>query len=306
MKILSTRLFPPDNPSISGLSQSMDIVIVNGNIIYNTSLKQAQTVYMDTRPVKRCLNINLLVNIILQKINQKINIIIAGHDFTYPNNTDLRYTADYENGWLIKELHSHKYVNKIFIENLDSYVNKSEPLPLGINPKLCSTDWKYFSDYEKINPDKQLKVVNFNVVRTGQGQWADRSHVKRLCETSWRDHCLPIREDVSHQQYLDILSTNMFSVCVHGGGLDPNPKLWEALLVGSIPIIHENKPHTDIYVELDLPVVIVKDWSSETINTGMLKFWRDKYYGHFLNRQKRDNMLKKLSIDFWVNRVSHI
>lgn len=304
MKILSTRLFPPDNPSISGLSQSMDIVIVNGNIIYNTSLKQARTVYMDIRTAKRFLNINLLVNVILQKINQKINVIIAGEDTTYPNSIDLRHE---QSPWLIKELHSHKYVNKIFIENLDSYVNKSEPLPLGINPKLCSTDWEYFSNYEKIDPGKQLKAVNFNVVReSGQGQWADRFCVKRLCETSWRDHYLPVREDVSHQQYLDILSNNMFSVCVHGGGLDPNPKLWESLLVGSIPIIHENKPHTDIYVELDLPVVIIKDWSSENINNEKLKFWRDKYYDHFLNKQKRDDMLKKLSIDFWVKRVSHI
>lgn len=280
----------------------MDIVIVGGKVIYNTPLKEARTIYMDTRRSHRKRNIALLINECLQKINQNINVIIAGEDKTYPNSIDLRHK---QASWLINELHSHKYVNKIFIENLDSYVDKSEPLPLGINPKLCPADWSYFSNYEKIDSTKRLKVVNFNISRSGNAQWDERLLVKHLYETSWKLNCLQDIGQINHKQYLEILGNNMFSLCVHGGGLDPNPKLWEALLVGSIPIIRKNKPHTDIYVELGLPVVIVEDWSSETINSEKLKIWRDKYYDHFLDKQKRRNMLEKLSLDYWVKKVDY-
>ena len=46
------------------------------------------------------------------------------------------------------------------------------------------------------------------------------------------------------------MGSYLFTICVHGGGLDVNPKLWEALLIGVISIIRENKPYTDIYVRL--------------------------------------------------------
>ena len=45
---------------------------------------------------------------------------------------------------------------------------------------------------------------------------------------------------VSRKEYLALVASVPFVACVHGGGLDPSPKAWEALLVGTIPIIGIN------------------------------------------------------------------
>jgi hypothetical protein len=111
-------------------------------------------------------------------------------------------------------------------------------------------------------------------------------------------------EHKKHSEYLKEMGKNVFTLCVHGGGLDVNPKLWEALLIGVIPIIRENKPYTDIYVQFDFPVVIVKEWTENTINEADLTRWHRQYYPYFTDTQKREQLLEKLTLDFWVNYVS--
>lgn len=49
-----------------------------------------------------------------------------------------------------------------------------------------------------------------------------------------------------------------FIACIHGGGIDPSPKAWEALMVGTIPII-QHSTLDDAYSRL--PVMFVHDWS---------------------------------------------
>ena len=64
-------------------------------------------------------------------------------------------------------------------------------------------------------------------------------------------------EGVSHSEYLKQLRSLPFIACPHGGGLDPSPKAWEAILVGTIPII-ERSIVVDAYEHL--PVVIIDSW----------------------------------------------
>ena len=64
-------------------------------------------------------------------------------------------------------------------------------------------------------------------------------------------------EGVSHAEYLKLLRSLPFIACPHGGGVDPSPKAWEAILVGTIPII-ERSIVVDAYEHL--PVVIVDSW----------------------------------------------
>ena len=60
---------------------------------------------------------------------------------------------------------------------------------------------------------------------------------------------------------------------VDGGGLDPSPKAFEAVLSGSIPII-QHYPGDDAYREF--PVVFVDDWDVKTITGERLAVWPDK------------------------------
>jgi hypothetical protein len=147
---------------------------------------------------------------------------------------------------------------------------------------------------------KPLNITNFNRTRCGTGQFAERKHVDQLCNTAWSPFFIHSKNK-SHDEYLRIMRKYMFTICVHGGGIDVNPKLWEALLIGVIPIIKENKPYTDLY--LDLPVVIVQYWDAKTITSEKLIMWHNTYYHHFTDHEKRKKMLDYLSLDYWIKCV---
>ncbi len=299
---MNTRIFKRKQ-KLSGLSKNMDIILLNKNcIIYNKPLNEAKTIFINT---KNTILILKFVNKILHSIKHSFNLIIAGSDYTFPNNTDKRHRTGKIPKGKLKKIINNQFINKIFVENLDYRLPKTYPIPLGINPKECSTKLIYFKKYYNININKPLKFTNFNRIRTGNEQWKERSKVLNLCKTYWNKNYIKTRT-CSHKSYLKKLGKYLFTLCVHGGGLDVNPKLWEALIIGVIPIIRENKPYTDIFITHDLPVVIVKKWSKNTITNKNLLEWKNKYYNYFTNSEKRDKMLEILSLDYWVKYVSKL
>ena len=280
----------------SSLSKKMDIVYFNKkHIIFRTKLSDAKTIFVKID------HINSFMNSIFDSIKNKCNIIIADGDITFPKNIDVRYNNEISKPNLNKLINS-PFVNKIFVENLSSYLPKTYPIPLGINKHECSSTFDYFLKFENINENKPLKITNFNRERSGNGVWKERGDVAKLCKTNWSNFFIDV-SNTNHTEYLQIMGSYLFTICVHGGGLDVNPKLWEALLIGVIPIIRENKPYTDIYERFDFPVVIVKKWDIDTINENNLILWYNKYYNYFKNNKKREKMLNNLSLDFWVNYI---
>jgi hypothetical protein len=237
----------------------------------------------------------------LPQLSQPVNLIISGEDF--PNNIDKRMDGINHRLQEFKTLGKHAFINTIFVENLDENIENAIPIPLGVNPREGPVTTDYFLKYEFINSNKPLRVTNFNRTRDGKGQWEERGDVLNLCKNSW-SKCFIQTEHNNHDEYLKTMGKYLFTLCVHGGGLDVNPKLWEALLIGVIPIIKENKPYTDIYVRLDLPVVIVKDWNIDTINEDDLMLWRNKYYSYFTNDEVRKRMLYHLSLNYWITYVN--
>jgi hypothetical protein len=326
---MNTRIFKWQDGHVSGLAKHMDIILLNNDcIIYNKSLELANTIFINTR-LKEKLIIHFIDNI-LPKLSKPINLIIAGEDYTFPNNTDLRMRDEKIKNFKtigkfnfinkisvekldknledkrlrqFKLLGQHKFINKIFVENLDEKLENTLPIPLGINPRECPTTIDYFLQFENIDISKPLKITNFNRTRDGKGQWEERGIVYNLCNKNWNNYYIKT-EEKQHDEYLKIMGKYLFTICVHGGGLDVNPKLWEAILIGVIPIIKENKPYTDIYERLDFPVVIVKKWDIDTINEKNLLLWYNKYYSYFTNYEKRKQMLYNLTMDYWVNYVS--
>jgi hypothetical protein len=306
MELMNTRMFKWKKEQLSGLAKYMDIIILSDeNIIYNKSLEFAKTIFIYTKLGAKL--IIYFIDNILPKLIKPINLIISGSDYTFPNNTDKRMKSnavDYNMLQQFKNLGKHKFINKIFVENLDENIENTLPIPLGINPRECPINIDYFLQFENIDSKKPLKFTNFNRKRTGKGQWRERGYVKNLCKKHWCNYYIE-NDNQLHTQYLQLMGKYTFTICVHGGGLDVNPKLWEALLIGVIPIIKENKPYTDIYKTFDFPVVIVKKWDIDTINEKNLLLWHKKYYEYFTNTIKRKELLQYLTLDFWVNYVSN-
>ena len=181
----------------------------------------------------------------------------------------------------------------------------------------------HFNKYRNINRNKPLKCTNFNRIRGGgNGQWDERQLVLDLSKNSWKKYCIQIdsqehditkrdiknlkTDNISHNEYMINLSKYLFTICVHGGGIDVNPKLFEALLVGVIPIIRKNPPYTNIYKDLNLPVVMIDEWNENTITYDNLIKWKNKYYKYFENKDSYKDILNKLSLDYYVTYVSTI
>ncbi len=306
---MNTRMYNPsrkgknDIKELNGLAKHMDVIILYpGVVIYHKTLEDADTIFIHTgllllAPVK------FFVTNILPKLNHPVNVIISGGDVTFPNNTDLRHTGIIKLDQNMKTLGLHPHIKKLFVENLDEDIPNTLPIPLGVNWSEGPVTMDFFSKFVNIDPSKPLLCTNFNRVRNGKGQWSERRKVFDLCETAWKPFMGVNENTTTHEEFLEKMGKNAFTICVHGGGLDVNPKLWEALLIGVIPIIRENKPYTDIYVREDFPVVIVKGWKPHTINARKLQRWHKKYYPYFTDPQRRDQLLTRLSLEYWVNYV---
>ena len=292
---------------ITGIAKYMDMIIVTPKRIeYNvSSLSDVKTMFINT---KGCgyNGILFFIDEILNKITNKINVIIGGQDHTFPLSVDHRYPKTRDVTLIkIKNMCNNDNINKIYVENLDSELPKTYPIPLGINEARNIANFNYYLEYEKISISKKIAMTNFNMNRGSKNPWNERSEVRNMCNTVWKH--LTIRNgSTNNTNYLLTLSRYAFTLCVHGGGLDPNPKLFEAILVETIPIIRKNEPHTKLYEEYDLPVVIVDNWNKEAITYDKLVNWHKKYISYFTDSNKRKKTLEKLTMQFWVNIIKTI
>ena len=89
----------------------------------------------------------------------------------------------------------------------------------------------------------------------------------------------------------------VFVISPHGGGYDCH-RLWEALILGCIPIV-KTSPIDQLYD--DLPVLIVKEWSDIT---EVLLQETIELFNKYQNQDQKIN--DKLSLQYWINRMKNI
>jgi len=88
-----------------------------------------------------------------------------------------------------------------------------------------------------------------------------------------------------------------FIISPHGGGYDCH-RLWEALILGCIPIV-KTSPIDKLYE--DLPVFIVKSWSDITME--LLVKTVDKFK---IKHQRGEFKYEKLSLQYWMTQIKNI
>lgn len=293
MELMNTRMLG----RCSGLARFMDLVLM-GAIIWHKPAEAVRTVFVSTQ-LKHRMIVQFMQ--LLPTLPGPITLVIAGGDYTFPNSTDRRMPQRARITWMMKGVVFHPKISRVYVENLDQALPKTVPIPLGINPEECPPSLAYFLPYVKLDPTKPCLVSNFNRIRDGPHFWQfnERRYVDMLCRTHWPNLTVS-RQTTSHVEFLKEMGRYMFTLCVHGGGLDVNPKCWEALLIGVIPIIRENRPYTDLY--LDLPVVIVPTWDERTLSRENLLSWKAKY-AQFLDPATRHTMLERLTLRYWVNYI---
>lgn len=221
------------------------------------------------------------VDKVLPKIDPRYKFVLvtSGTDQTIPTGRgDVRFhplkgfasTKDGGRNWRL--LTNHRQIIHWYCENHDLSHPKVSTLPVGV------VDGLYGMEHIRIiEPLIRLdnRTVQFLVahrVRTGKGQWELRQKVSEWCQlqqdehlpsqilcvtppaTITRDH----RKGIPQGPYVELAQNMSFILCVQGGGLDPSPKAWEAIMMGTIPII-QHSTLDDAYSLL--PVVFIDDWS---------------------------------------------
>lgn len=224
-------------------------------------------------------------------------LITAGGDLTVPRNVDARYHrlrgfSDVDDGGkYFQTLVTDPRIIHWFSENHDLSHPRLSTLPTGMASPSPDSAWDDLNITANAIPLQQrpLKFFVSDRVRSGgSGQWALRARILEMCTTS--SFCMrpnnfttenlgPHQDlpEISHDLFLKHLVSVPFVACAHGGGMDPSPKAWEALLHGTIPII-QRTDLADAYEKF--PVMFVNDFAElfgpEEVVAKLLQHWLDK------------------------------
>jgi len=244
----------------------------------------------------------------------KYILIIGDEDITIPRQTDKRYNKTHSiechccycfpftmSMW--DNFVNNKQIHHIFTTHLDipkSY--RYSPIPVGFNPLEHNDKDIDTLLLVKVDSDimsRPLKIKGCCRIHGDSAQWDDRRIVKNLAETCWSNFTEwgPIPKSVF---FLNIQKYS-FLFCPHGGGLEPNPKVFTAIYCCTIPIIKRFVNCEILYK--DLPVVFIDDWSEHNITLKKLKLWKEELKPYFYDKNKRREVLKKLTADYWFEYI---
>ena len=181
-----------------------------------------------------------------------------------------------------------------YCENHDMSHPKISTLPCGMVGTDPDSVWDDVQDTANAAPlaDRPLQFMISDRLRNG-GQWIARAEVAEKCMHS--SMCVrPSQLEISHPEFLKHMVSVAFIACVHGGGSDPSPKAFEAILHGTIPII-QHAVLDDAYEKL--PVMFVNDWSelfgSTEEVTQLLQSWLTKLAPYY----EKNSELRQRTLD---------
>ena len=163
-------------------------------------------------------------------------------------------------------------------------------VPIGIANKMWRHgNPKVFSAYEKRRKNKNRRYLCYMNFSTNTYPKERLPMCRYFSDLSWCKQSSPKKLG----GYLNDMLNAKFTLSPRGNGLDCH-RTWEALLMGSIPIV---KTSTLDPIYKDLPVLIVQDWEEVTE-----EFLNAKYK----NFQNKKYNMKKIYINFWLDLIKNI
>jgi hypothetical protein len=305
-----------------GIQQRFDWVIgsrsiqkqkIPRNTVWGNASMEPKTIFI--HPERLSLFHDTILPCLFQ--HERFLLVIGDSDVTTPRQLNVGYNSTISYSIWLSLLHDPRIIH-IFVEHLDEWITNPEtskvsPMPLGINPmevsqnetmKLCVDD---IIEKYPIVPfhERPLQIRLTNRIRGEKGIWKQRHIAKHVyCDQKWKQFCnstsAPEKED-----YFNEIRQYPFVLCINGGGMDPNPQLWTALLVGTIPIII-SFPGERMY--RDLPVIIMKypeldRWDRWNISQDMLQTWIQQYSHMFEDVKYRRQVLETLMTDYWWKQI---
>lgn len=304
-QVMCTRLpnkYDQIMSSVSGLAARCDWLINGKQVLNITNTQEPRTIFING--FRGGVGVNHLAMQLLHRLTTRFVLIIASEDHTFPHGKgDARPQAIMEykrSQYQIAQILASPLVAHVFVENLDEPDHpKMSPLPLG------SCDINLFIDVNdpeilNINMDsKPDKCFCAHRIRDDSTQWDDRKHVRTYSTNGgpWSKFVNYQDGEIPRSVFLKELQKAKFSICVHGGGYDPNPRFTESILAGAIPIIQHSP--LDGFTN-KFPVVYIDKWTSpDALTAEFLEQKLAELRPYYEYPEKRREVLKMLTLDYW-------
>jgi hypothetical protein len=294
--VLNTRMVDAFIPSIAHWADwSLTKYGFSGDL-----RRQPNIIYV--KAVPECLDLFLRHYLPLIEASSRFVLITGDADTTLPQQVDRRF-PDYISSGLHQRLLTLVDDPRLlhwYAENLDIPLDGVTPIPLGcINGDGHHHYQQTLGEMAPIDlRNRPLKAFCAHYVREGS-QWDTRKQVTRQAKGPW-SHFVDYREQIPYAEFFPTLKTYPFVLCVGGGGLDPSPKAFTALLAGAIPIIERNHTTT---AYADLPVAYVDNWDTGSLDPARLQGWLDQWHPDFEDPARRRRVLETMSMASWLRRI---
>lgn len=169
---------------------------------------------------------------------------------------------------------------------------KLYPLPLGVRklPHVIHKGKKlslhaFFKKVRKTTHKEHLVYMNF----------LDRTHPERkIIKEMFAHKPFCLREDkVDFETFMNHIAQSKFTFAPRGVGPADSFRIWESLMVGSIPLVKKSK-YMDMCLYEELPVLIVDSW--ETVTESFLEEAYEAMSG-------ASYATEKLSMGYWLRKI---
>ncbi len=131
------------------------------------------------------------------------------------------------------------------------------------------------ADFNNVELKKKLLYFNFTTATTGKPLYTPHKNLRQNIKNDLQG-IFAWNESKPFEAYLNEIKEYKFCLAPPGRGIDTH-RCWEALMVGTIPIV-QSSAINDLYI--DLPVLILHNWSKITedyLNTEYENIRKKKY-----------------------------
>jgi len=228
-------------------------------------------------------------------------VLVSGsEDSTLPHQSDQRWRRfDAGEQQIIATILNHPLLIRWFAENLDDASDpRFAPLPTG----MVYPDGVHATPETPPPPQhsRPLRILVGHRVRSGP-QWELRRGVTAHARSIWAPFCTVPDGDISEPEFLALMRSHAFVLCAEGGGLDPSPKAWQAILSGAIPIICKTGTQA-AYAQL--PVAFVETWDAASLTPDRLAAWHRDLAPTYDRIELRAQTLTRLNMDYWWDQIA--
>ena len=241
---------------------------------------------------------------VLNQIKFPFILITTSNDDHCPPH--LNYRLNNKTNQNINKLLSSKYLILWLAKNPSIIHKKIKPFPIGPKWQWKTTRFhgenkaEHLRIYNKycLNPNKNMRnkklkqkllYLNFNQT-TNNPLYEPHKNIRHKAKSDLLKNGFKWNQSEPFENYMQTLSLYKFCVAPPGRGIDSH-RCWEALMVGTIPIVI-NSTINELYE--DLPVIIVNSWDVITV-----KFLNKKYD----EMMKTSYNFEKVYSEYWLRKL---